>query len=176
MKDNCFTVLFWFHSAIWQCESAISIHMSPPSWASLPPPIPSHPLGYHRALGWVPCSTMLFFLSFWASSNIDDRRLVVFGLWSCPLFLFLLAQIYFCHSDCIIFINYPQIHWLFHLSLAIEPSQWIFPFKMLYFSTPKFPFSFSSYLLSLFCDFLTFHLIQEFLPLYVFHKYFLMGN
>ena len=30
-------------SAIYQHESAVGIHMSPPSWASLPPPTPSHP-------------------------------------------------------------------------------------------------------------------------------------
>ena len=30
-------------SAIQQYESAIGIHMSPPSWTSLPPPTPSHP-------------------------------------------------------------------------------------------------------------------------------------
>ena len=30
-------------SAIQWHESTICVHMSPPSWASLPPPIPSHP-------------------------------------------------------------------------------------------------------------------------------------
>ena len=34
-----------------QHESATGLHMSPPSWTSLPPPSPSHPLGHHRAPG-----------------------------------------------------------------------------------------------------------------------------
>ena len=40
-------------------KSAMSIHMSFPSWASFsapPPPLPlSYPLGCHRARGWAPC-------------------------------------------------------------------------------------------------------------------------
>ena len=35
---------FFTTSATWEApESAICIHVSPPSWASLPPPSPSHP-------------------------------------------------------------------------------------------------------------------------------------
>ena len=46
-----------FVSAIYQHESATGVHISPPSWTSLPPPIPSHPtpLGCHRAPGWASC-------------------------------------------------------------------------------------------------------------------------
>ena len=51
MEDDCFIVLCWFLYN--RHESAISIHMSPPSWASLPPPLP--PLGRHGAAGWAPC-------------------------------------------------------------------------------------------------------------------------
>ena len=38
-------------SAIQQCKSALSIHMSPSSTAFLPPPPLSTPLGYQRASG-----------------------------------------------------------------------------------------------------------------------------
>ena len=40
-------------SAVRQCEPAISVHIPPPSGASLPPPHPS-PLGHQRTLRWVP--------------------------------------------------------------------------------------------------------------------------
>ena len=45
-----------FCNTIQQHESAISIHISPPSCTS-PPSLPLHPtaLGCHRALGWAPC-------------------------------------------------------------------------------------------------------------------------
>ena len=39
-------------SAIHQRKSAKGVHVSPPSWPSLPPPTPSHPLGCYRALVW----------------------------------------------------------------------------------------------------------------------------
>ena len=42
-------------SAIHQCESAISIHVFPLSWASISPPYPI-PLGHHRAPSWAPCA------------------------------------------------------------------------------------------------------------------------
>lgn len=35
-----------------QSESAVCVHVSPPSWAALPPPS----LGQHRAPGWAPCT------------------------------------------------------------------------------------------------------------------------
>ena len=38
-----------------QCESAISIHISLPSWASLPFPYPA-PLRHHGARSWAPCA------------------------------------------------------------------------------------------------------------------------
>ena len=40
-------------TAIQQCNLAIIIPISPPSWASHPYPLT--PLGHHRAPGWVPC-------------------------------------------------------------------------------------------------------------------------
>ena len=48
-------------SAIQHYESAISIRIFSPSWASLPPPQPHPtPLGCHRAPRWVPVSTSKF--------------------------------------------------------------------------------------------------------------------
>ena len=41
-------------SARHQHESAMGIHMSPPSWAFFPPPTPSLPLGCPRAPVWAP--------------------------------------------------------------------------------------------------------------------------
>ena len=52
-------------SAVQQHESAISIHTSPPSGTSLPPLLPSHILGHHRALSWVPRATNCFPLAFY---------------------------------------------------------------------------------------------------------------
>ena len=40
LEDNCFTILWC--TTIHQHESIIGIHMSPPSWTSLPPPSPFH--------------------------------------------------------------------------------------------------------------------------------------
>ena len=38
-----------------QCGSALSTHISPPPWASLPPQCPPFtPLGCHRTWGWTP--------------------------------------------------------------------------------------------------------------------------
>ena len=51
LEDDCFIVLCWFLYN--RRESAVSIHMSPPSRASLPPALPS--LGRHGAAGWAPC-------------------------------------------------------------------------------------------------------------------------
>ena len=42
-------------SAVQQCGSAVGIHIVS-SFLSLPSAPPSHPLGHHRASGWVPCA------------------------------------------------------------------------------------------------------------------------
>ena len=47
-------------SAMHQHESAIGIHISPPSWTSLSPPTTSHTLGGHRRMVWVPVSYRKF--------------------------------------------------------------------------------------------------------------------
>ena len=41
----------WF-PPLYQCESAIGIQMSPPSWTSLPPPFPSNPCRLSHSLGF----------------------------------------------------------------------------------------------------------------------------
>ena len=51
MGYSCFIILSV--SAVWQHESAIFTHISPLSWASLPPY--TH-VGHHRAASWVPCA------------------------------------------------------------------------------------------------------------------------
>ena len=52
-------------SAVQQSESAIFIHVSLPSEASVPP----HPtsLGHHRALSWAPCA--VYFMHGGAASH-----------------------------------------------------------------------------------------------------------
>ena len=42
-------------SAVQWSESAICIHVSPPCWTSLPPPLPPD-VGRHRAPSWAPCA------------------------------------------------------------------------------------------------------------------------
>ena len=56
-----------FVSAICQHESAIGIPVSSPSWPSLPPSTPSHPLGCYRAQVWVP----------WAIQQIWEDVIIV---------------------------------------------------------------------------------------------------
>ena len=47
-------------SAVQRHESAIYIHIAPPSWASLSPPYPTPlhptPLNHHRTQSWTPCA------------------------------------------------------------------------------------------------------------------------
>ena len=64
-------------SAVQQRASAIRIHVSPPSWACLPPP--SHPLGHHRALGRVSlCSTT-------SSHQLSILNMIVYTCQRCSL-------------------------------------------------------------------------------------------
>ena len=46
-------------STIQQCKSAITIHLSPLSWSSLPSYHPI-PLDHHRLPGWAPCVNFFF--------------------------------------------------------------------------------------------------------------------
>ena len=59
---NCRTIALQccVGSAIHQRESAVCIHVSPPSWTSFSPLILSHPLGHHGARGWAPCVSRNF--------------------------------------------------------------------------------------------------------------------
>ena len=50
MEDNFFYNI-GLASAMHQHESATGMHMSRPSWASLPPPSPSHPSGQSQSTG-----------------------------------------------------------------------------------------------------------------------------
>ena len=66
--SNCFfnwsikTLQFWLVSVVQQNESAVYIHISPPSSPSLPPHAPSHPtphptpLAHYRAPSRNPCA------------------------------------------------------------------------------------------------------------------------
>ena len=57
--------------AIHQHESAIGIHLSPPSWNSFPHLTPFYPSSCHRAAGWAPCIT----------KQIPISYLLVFCTW-----------------------------------------------------------------------------------------------
>ena len=65
-------------SAIYQHESVIGTHMSPPSWTSLPPPTPSHPSRLLQSLS-------LSFLSHTANSHW------LFYTWQCICFYVILS-------------------------------------------------------------------------------------
>ena len=72
-------------SVVWQHESAISIHIYPPSWTSLPP-IP-HPisLGHHRAPCWaLKHSKPSYFknkVQWWAGGSLQAEGGGVLLLW-----------------------------------------------------------------------------------------------
>ena len=74
-------------SAVQQHESAISIHMSPTSWASLPPTQPtSHSSRLSESTGWDPCvleqlptSYLLHMVMYIVCQGYSLN-------WSCPLF------------------------------------------------------------------------------------------
>ena len=55
--------------AIQQCESTLPKHTSAPSWASLP--LPSHPLGHHRAPSWAPCLTEEVPSTYFTHGSVD---------------------------------------------------------------------------------------------------------
>ena len=89
-------------SVVQLCESAINIHTSPPSWASVPPPTHPSPLGHHRVPGWAPstvrqlptpysthgnvCISMLFFqfISPFPSPLCTQVHSLHLHLYSCP--------------------------------------------------------------------------------------------
>ena len=66
LKDNCFTILYWFLPHINMNQSQVYICPFPPEPHSQLPP-PPRALGCHRALGGAPCVTQqmpTFCLSF----------------------------------------------------------------------------------------------------------------
>ena len=91
-----------FCNTIQQHESAISIHISPPSCTS-PPSLPLHPtpLGCHRALGWTPCVIQQLPPAFYFTYVNVYAQCYSLNL-SHPLLLLLYPQI--CSlSTCILF-------------------------------------------------------------------------
>ena len=57
LEETCFTILCWFLP--YNNANQSYIYISPPCWASLPSPYPTH-LGYHREPGWAPCVIQQF--------------------------------------------------------------------------------------------------------------------
>ena len=97
-------------SAICQHESAIGIHMTPPSWMSLTPPTPSHPTGLSQSTGFeLPESYNKFLLViYFAYSNLYVSMLL--SLFILPLLtpqcpqvysLCLLSSLYNIWSRCV---------------------------------------------------------------------------
>ena len=99
-------------SAVQQCESAICIHISPPSWTSLPPLHPTPP-GHHRTLSWAPCAihqlpnSHLFYTQYtYASATLNSSR----SPFSCPPILSLCLHLYSCPKNRFIFITFSRFH------------------------------------------------------------------
>ena len=84
-----------------QCESAISIHISPSFWISLPPQWPSHASrssGHHRALRWTPC----------AVQRLPIAHL--FHTWSCIYVSATLPIRYTLLSPLCPHVHFPRLH------------------------------------------------------------------
>ena len=64
-------------SAVEQHALAINAHISPPSWASLPPHFHPTPLGHQRALSWAPLLYSSFLLFILHISSVQFSRSVV---------------------------------------------------------------------------------------------------
>ena len=118
-------------SVVQWSQSAICMHISPPSWSSLLPPHPSH-LGHQRALNWASCvvwqvPTIFFFLIPLFSMFIHFWTLLCRCWISCTgliifiLFLYCFSLILLLLFYEIIFQNYFSIFLLqfFHSSIAI---------------------------------------------------------
>ena len=95
---------------MYQCEAATGIHMSPPSWNSLPPPIPSHPSRLSHSLG--------FELSHTADSY-----------WLCILYL-----VMYMFQCCSLSLSHPLIPpsvstSLFSMSMSpLVPCRYVYPY------------------------------------------------
>ena len=107
--DSCFTVLLV--SAVQKHESAIYIHISPPSGTSLlHAPRPIHPSrssqSYHRASSWAP----------WAIQQVPTSYLLIFTHDSIYMSILVSAHGLSCHVTCGILIpqqgsNLHSLHW-----------------------------------------------------------------
>ena len=75
-------------SATHPYESAIGIHMPPPSWTSLPSPTPSHPSRFSQSTKFeLPASyskipLAIYFTCIWVSSNEVDEPRAHYTEWS----------------------------------------------------------------------------------------------
>ena len=72
-------------SAVQQSESTLCIHISFPSWTSLPPP-PTYPtpLGHHRALSWAPCAIQQLPTSYFTHGQTAAAAAAAKSLQLCP--------------------------------------------------------------------------------------------
>ena len=101
-------------SAVQQCESAICIHISPPSWTSLQPLHPT-PLGHHRTLSWAPCAVQqlpnshLFYTQYTYASATLSIHPIPLSL-SCPPILSLCLHLYSCPKNRFIFTTFSRFH------------------------------------------------------------------
>ena len=113
MEDNCFIIIVLV-SATHQDESAIGVHMSPPSWTSLLPSAPSHPCRLSQG-------TRLSSLCFTANPHWLSLSHTIMDLFPC----------YFLNSSHPLFpLLCPQVC---SLCLCLQ-EHCIFFFKLIYFN------------------------------------------
>ena len=92
-------------SVKYQHESAIGVHMSPPSWTFLPSPSASHPSSWYRAPVWVPWDNNKFPLainftygnvSFYSTKHTISHQTLTFtdSDWVCEGVLFIFTLLH----------------------------------------------------------------------------------
>ena len=65
-------------SAVQWSESAMCIHISPPSWTSLSHPTPSPALGHPRAWSWAPCAIEQLLTSCFTNGSVFMSSVLIF--------------------------------------------------------------------------------------------------
>ena len=112
-------------STIQQSESAVSIHISPLYWTSLPPhPIP---LGHHRAPGWAPCVIQQLPTSYLFFTVVNICQCYSLGS-SNPLFPLLPPQVHSLHLHLH---SFPANRFISTISLASIYMSWYIIFVFL---------------------------------------------